>query len=127
MMNLSIKPEAQISLENILKQNREEAEELRKAANAKLAENDRIQQEMHNILKSVPPPPASRLVDAFTEGARTVPSSPNPDSVVRLGAEKEVLYAALAIVRSWKRRHKKNYQAQERELVTAVERLTWDK
>lgn len=124
------KPMAQLSLETILQQNKEEAQRLQKAAEAKLAENAAIQAEMSAILKSVPPPPVSRLMTAFQDGVRAshppVPGESAPDSV-RLVAEKEVLYAALAIVRSWKRRRKKNWQAQEKELMNAVERLTWDR
>ena len=127
-MNPSLKPEAQLSLETIIKQNREEAENLQRAAQAKLDENERIKAEMHNILKSVPPPPVSRLMEAFSEGVRaSLPPADQEAPSVKMVAEKEVLYAALAIVRSWKRRHKKNWQTQERELVAAVERLTWDK
>ncbi len=125
-MNHAVKPQAQLSLEAILKHNRDEAESLTRAAQAKLDENARIQTEMHKILSEPPPPPVSRLMEAFSEGVRASvpPASVDP---TRMVAEKEVLYAALAIVRSWQRRHKKNWHAQEKELMNAVERLTWEK
>lgn len=123
------KPMAQLSLETILQQNKEEAKRLQDAAAAKLAENAAIQAEMSAILKSVPPPPVSRLMTAFQDGVRAShpPASEQSVDSTRMLAEKEVLYAALAIVRSWKRRRKKNWQAQEKELMNAVERLTWDR
>ncbi len=118
-MNLKTSP--QLSLENIIKQKRDEAQRL-------LAEVEGIKAEMHKILSEPPSaPPQSRLVEAFTQGVATT-MLPGGEAVsTRMVAEKEVIYAALAIVRSWKRRHKKNWHAQEKELMNAVERLTWDK
>lgn len=129
---MNTKPAAQLSLEAILKRNSEEAERLRAEADARLAENAGIEAAMHRVLSEPPSAPQSRLVAAFKNGealkrlelehaATEAPTS------TKMVAEKEVLYAALAIVRSWKRRHKKNWQAQEKELMNAVERLTWDK
>jgi hypothetical protein len=120
---MNTKPAPQLSLEAIMHRNKEEAERL-------LGENERIKEEMHNILKSVPPPPVSRTMEAFSDGVRAtlVPENLRSEPAsVKLVAEKEVLYAALAIVRSWKRRKKKNWQSQEKELAAAVERLTWEK
>lgn len=111
------KPAAQIQLEKVLERNRSEASRL-------LLENERIEAEMNKIL-SEPPPPVSKLVEAFEQGKTVPPSVGNLNT--RMVAEKEVIYAALAIVRSWQRRHKKTYRNQERELVNAVERLTWEK
>ncbi len=136
-MNPLTKPAAQLSLEHILERNKAEAERLTSEARKLLAENSRIDAEMHKIL-SEPPPTTTRLVEAFKNGtalalmelenARTTPPKIEaaPDST-RLTAEREVLYAALAIVRSWQRRHKKTFHAQERELMKAVEKLTWEK
>jgi hypothetical protein len=104
MANLKHAP--QLSLESIIQRNKEEASRL-------LDENARIEAEITKILST--PPPASK--------ATTL----QPPDSTRLSAEKEVIYAALAIVRSWQRRHKKNYHSQERELMNAVERLTWEK
>ncbi len=127
---MQTKPAAQLSLEAILKQNKAEAERLQAAAIAKLAENARIEAEMQKVLSE---PPASRLVEAYKNGAtmgrmaeenaQTVPPAPVSQ---RMLAEREVLYAALAITRSWKRRHKKNWHQQERELMAAVEKLSWE-
>lgn len=112
---MSPKTAPQVQLETILENNRSEATRL-------LQENTRIEAEMTRIL-SEPPPPMSRLVEAFVKGHSEPPA---PEST-KLSAEKEVLFAALAIVRSWSRRHKKNWKTQERELAKAVERLTWEK
>ncbi len=131
-MNLATKPAPQLSLELILEKNRKEAEELKAQAEAKLAENVRIEAEMQKIL-SEPPTPPSRLVAAYKDGetlrqmALETAQTDLPPLSQRMLAEREVLYAALAIVRSWKRRHKKTYAAQEKELSNAVERLTWEK
>ncbi len=136
------KPAAQLSLETILERNRSEAQRL-------LRENDRIERAMQEILQQ-PPMPSSRVVEAFKNGmamgkmtlenAATVPPGSSasippssqrdtvgvPDST-RMLPEKEVCYAALAIVRSWQRRHKKNYKLQEKALIDAVSRLVWTK
>lgn len=128
MNHSALKPQAQLSLETVLKQNRDEAENLTRAAQSKLDENARIQAEMHKILSEPPPPPVSRLMEAFSEGVRaTTTTMPSGVDSTRMVAEKEVLYAALAMVRSWQRRHKKHFHNQEKELMNAVERLTWDK
>jgi hypothetical protein len=125
-MNTSTIPSPRLSLEQILKQNQEDAHRLNLEAQAKLLENEAIRMEMHKILKSEPPP-VSRFVEAYETGKPGSNPPPAPDSGTKLEPEKDVLYAALAIVRSWKRRHKKNWRAQERELADAVERLVWDK
>jgi hypothetical protein len=135
---MSTKPAAQLSLETILKQNADEAKRLKAAADEKLAENARIEAEMHRILSepSSQQAPGSRIVEAYKNGAamgllelenRNTQQPSSAPSSVKMVAEKEVLYAALAIVRSWKRRRKKNWQTQEKELMNAVEKLTWDK
>jgi len=107
----AIRPTPQMSLETILKQNADEAHRLRAEAASKLDENERIEKEMHAILRSVPP-----------SGTNTMPVSYGSTEMT---PEKAVCFQALAIVRSWKRRHKKNYNIQETELMEAVERLTW--
>jgi hypothetical protein len=106
------------SLVDLIKSNEDEASRL-------LGENARLKEEMHKIL-SEPPPPPSRLVDVL-EGRSTRPTQPPvaPEQVLAMTPEKEVIYAALAIVRSWTRRHKKNWKSQETELMKAVSRLTW--
>ncbi len=131
---MNTKPAAQLSLEAILQRNVEEATRKQAEAAQLLAENAGIEAAMHRVLSEPPSAPASRLVAAYKNGealkkmemenAATV--APGPTST-RMLAEREVLYAALAIVRSWKRRHKKNWHAQEKELMNAVERLTWGK
>lgn len=119
-MNTATKNAAQLSLEAIISKNKTQADAMQRAALDKLEENERIKAEMHKILSE--PPPVSTLVAAFRDA--TMPPTDGPVSV-KLAAEKEVIYAALAIVRSWRRRNKKNWQAQEKELMSAVERLTW--
>lgn len=132
-MNTKTKPAAQLSLELILERNKTEAERL-------LAENERIETEMRKILDAQSPSaPASRLVEAFQEA---IPQHKNGETMKRmteenamtlppvserLATERDVVYAAVAIVRSWKRRHKKTYHNQERELAAAVDRLKWEK
>lgn len=153
---MNTKPAAQMSLEAIIEQNRREAETLRLKAEEKLAENERIVTEMNKVLHeskshtALPPPtsaPPSRFVAAYRNGHAlaqlatehgetepatapqepTVPKSVAPDSLSkRAMAEKEVIYAATAIVRSWQRRKKAKYRNQEKELMNAVERLTWE-
>ncbi len=130
-MNTKTKPAAQLSLELILEQNRAEAERL-------LAENARIETEMTKILGDVQPPP-SKLVEAFEEAIPhhkngktmermiTENSTTLPPVSERLASERDVVYAAVAIVRSWERRHKKKYHNQERELAAAVAKLKWEK
>lgn len=133
---MTTKPAAQLSLEAIIESNKAAAKRLNAEAAARLAENERIEGEMHKILSEPPPnsPPASRLVAAYRNGhamakmaAENAMTEAPPPLSTRMVAEREVLYAALAIVRSWQRRHKKTFKAQERELMNAVERLTWEK
>ncbi len=134
-MNTKTKPAAQLSLEMILERNRTEAERL-------LTENARIETEMKKILDAAPPP-SSRLVEAFQEAMPVgIPQHKNglamsrmaeenaatlPPVSERLASERDVVYAAVAIVRSWRRRHKKTYHNQERELASAVDKLKWEK
>ena len=132
---MTTKPAAQLSLESIIEHNKAAAKRLNEEAAARLAENDRIEREMHAILVEPPKsstPPASRFVEAYKNGktmgrmaAEVAVTEPPPVST-RMAAEREVVYAALAIVRSWQRRHKKTFKQQERELMNAVERLTWE-
>ena len=129
---MTTKPAAQLSLEAIIQRNREEAERKKAEIAQLLAENAGIEAAMQRVLSEPPSAPASRLVAAYKNGEALKMmemehgTTVKPDST-RMLVEREVLYAALAIVRSWKRRHKKNWQAQEKELMNAVERLTWDK
>ncbi len=132
-MNLSQK-HIQMSLEQALKNNEVEAAKLQAAASAKLAENARIEAEMQKILSEPPPSAATstRLVEAYKNGAtmsrletENATTMPPQSSNTRMAAERAVLYAALAIVRSWTRRHKKNFHSQEKELMDAVNAMVW--
>ncbi len=137
-MNTKTKPAAQLSLELILERNKAEAERL-------LAENARIETEMKKILGEVQAP-SSRIVEAFQEALPglqpVIPQHKNGEAMGRMAAEnavtlppvserlaseRDVVYAAVAIVRSWRRRHKKTYHNQERELASAVDKLKWEK
>ena len=140
---MNTKPAAQLSLEAIIERNKAEAETLKKKADEKLAENERISAEMEKVLASRSQPPTSvvpseRMVAAYRNGhamsklglehgPTEMPPAPSvaPLSTKSM-AEREVVYAAVAIVRSWQRRHKKSFHNQERELMNAVERLTWE-
>jgi hypothetical protein len=132
--NMTTKPAAQLSLEMILERNKAQAERLQQEAKDKLEENRRIEAEMQRILHHPPPSDvvgrlahrngdSMRLMAAENALTEPPPASTSP----RMIAEREVLYAAMAITRSWKRRHKKNWKTQERELLNAVERLTGEK
>ncbi len=105
---MNSKPAPRMSLDSTveatLRRNKEEAERL-------LGENSRIEAEMQRILSE---PPPSRH------------TSTPPSAGTKMSAEKEVIYAALAICRSWQRRHKKNFHTQEKDLLSAVEKLTWE-
>ncbi len=131
-MNTKTKPAAQMSLELILERNSAEADRL-------LGENARIRTEMEKILGEVQAAPVSKLVSAFEEA---IPHHKNGETMKRmieenattlppvserLASERDVVYAAVAIVRSWRRRHKKTYHNQERELAAAVDKLKWEK
>lgn len=133
-----------------MERNKAEAELLKRRAEEKLAENERIETEMKKVLAQetvAEPsglPPSSKFVAAYKNGhalsklalehgATDKPPSASvgpPISSVPLSkramAEREVVYAAVAIVRSWIRRKKARYHNQERELMNAVERLTWE-
>lgn len=130
---MNTKPAAQLSLESILEHNRAAAKRLASEAAAMLDQNAVIEAEMQKVLSSAPP--VSRLVQAYKNGdalkrlglENDATVSPDAPISTRMSAEREVIYAALAIVRSWQRRHKKTFHAQERELMKAVLGLTWEK
>ncbi len=111
---------AKASLEQIIKDKEAQAQKI-------LDEVNGIKSQMRTILSEPPPPPVSRLMEAFSEGVRsTLPPGTSEPVLMRIAAEREVIFAAMAIVRSWERRHKKNWHSQEKELMNAVKRLTWD-
>lgn len=103
----------QVALEVMMKRNREEADQLLKRANEVLAENKKIEHEMQVILATAPV--SSRV--SITPKRDTMPVSSRPDPMGGL------LHAADALVRSWKRRNKKNFKQLELDLMTALERL----
>lgn len=101
------KPMPQVALEVMMKRNKEAADKLLSEAKKLLAENKLIETEMARVL-SVPPP--SQVVTAPV-------SSMRPDPMGGLH------HAADALVRSWKRRKKKNFKQLELDLMTALERM----
>jgi pantothenate kinase type III len=100
-MNYS-KPIPQVTLETMMKKNREESDRLLKQSKALLEENRSIESEMTRIL---------------------IPSVPPPVSSVRPDPMSELIVVADALVRSWKRRHKKNFKQLESDLVNAMENV----
>jgi hypothetical protein len=103
------KPVPQVALEVMMKRNKEAADKLLAEAKKLLAENRMIETEMAKVLPSVPP--ASQSVSLAPQ------SSIRPDPMGGL------LHAADALVRSWKRRNKKNFKQLELDLMTALERM----
>jgi hypothetical protein len=113
-MNASQKPVPQVALEVMMKRNKEEADKLLKSAKDLLAENRKIETEMRNILASAAPP-ASAV-------ASIPPPSAVPLSSMRPDPMGGLLHAADALVRSWKRRNKKNFKQLELDLMAALEK-----
>jgi hypothetical protein len=113
-MNTSNKPVPQVALEVMMKRNREEADHLLKRSQELLADNKKIEHEMAVILASVP---ASSRVSPRVVVHDTMPVSSKPDPAGGL------FHAADALVRSWKRRKKKNFKQLELDLMTALERM----
>lgn len=112
------KPVPQVALEIMMKRNKEDADRLLREAQALLTDNRKIEAEMTKILSAAPP--ASRVSVAPASSASTLAapaSSQRPDPMGGL------LHAADALVRSWKRRHKKNFKQLELDLMTALERM----
>ena len=103
------KPVPQVALEVMMKRNREEADQLLKRSQELLTENRKIEHGMAAILATVPP--------SAPKGATMAPPSSRPDPAGGL------FHAADALVRSWQRRHKKNFKQLERDLMTALERM----
>lgn len=97
----NVKPMPQVALEVMMKRNKEEADKLLKHAQDLLTENRKIETEMKTILSASQPPPS------------IIPQS-RPDPMGGL------LHAADALVRSWQRRHKKNFKQLELDLMAAV-------
>lgn len=127
------KPVPQVALEVMMKRNKEAADKLLAEAKKLIEENRHISVEMSRIL----PPPSSRSVPSAGSAATlpasgryammgngtdsrnqaTMPPASRPDPMGGL------LHAADALVRSWKRRKKKNFKQLELDLMTALERM----
>ncbi len=106
------KPVPQVALEVMMRRNKESADKLLAEAKKLLAENRLIETEMAKVL----PPPSQ--VASVPPASSTMPSSSlRPDPMGGL------LHAADALVRSWKRRNKKNFKQLELDLMTALERM----
>lgn len=101
------KPTPQVALEVMMKRNKEQADQLLAQAKKLIQENRVIETEMNKVLASVPPP--SHVMAPV--------SSVRPDPMGGLH------HAADALVRSWKRRNKKNFKQLELDLMTALERM----
>ena len=118
MTALETKSQPQVALEIILKRNRAEADRLLKGAQKLLEENKVVEAQMKEILavasSSVPPPPAPPSSSAVS--VAPAPASMRPDPFGGL------LHAADALVRSWKRRKKKNFKQLEADLMAALEK-----
>jgi hypothetical protein len=99
------KPVPQVALEVMMKRNKEAADKLLSEAKKLLAENRMIETEMAKALSA--PPPSHVTMP---------PSSMRPDPMGGL------LHAADALVRSWKRRNKKNFKQLELDLMSALEK-----
>lgn len=111
------KPVPQVALEVMMKRNREEADQLLKRATDILAENKKIERDMNTILAAAPAPVSARVTIAEKRDTMPAPSSVKPDPAGGL------FHAADALVRSWQRRHKKNFKQLELDLMTALERM----
>jgi len=107
-MNSAEKSTPQVALEVMMKRNREQADQLLVQAKKLLAENKVIETEVRTILSQAP---ASQVV------TQSPASSIRPDPMGGLH------HAADALVRSWKRRNKKNFKQLELDLMTALERM----
>lgn len=101
------KPVPQVALEVMMKRNKEAADKLLTEAKKLLAENKMIETEMVKVLSV---PPSSQVVTA------------PPQSSIRPDPMGGLLHAADALVRSWKRRNKKNFKQLERDLMSALEK-----
>jgi hypothetical protein len=114
------KPVPQVALEVMMKRNKEQAEKLLNDARKLLQENRVIEVEMSKVLASAPPPsqvtPQAAPPSVAPSTDRMVPSM-RPDPAGGL------FHAADALVRSWKRRGKKNFKQLERDLMMALERM----
>lgn len=109
------KPVPQVALEVMMKRNKESADKLLKEAEKLLSENKLIESRMEQILAA---PPASQVATVPPVSHSMVPqSSMRPDPMGGLH------HAADALVRSWKRRNKKNFKQLELDLMTALERM----
>ncbi len=106
----NVKHVPQVTLETIIKKNKEEAEELFAKAKSLILENRRIEVEMIKILSTSTP----------GSGVASVRPSAPPASV---RVDSEVVYAANNLIRSWRRRHKRNFKTAEQDLMDACERL----
>lgn len=100
-------PVPQVALEVMMKKNKEEASSLFAKAKELLAENRKIEVEMTKILSphtmdSLPPPSSASM---------------RPDPMGGL------LHASESLVRSWKRRNKKNFKQLELDLMRALDRV----
>jgi hypothetical protein len=109
----SEKPVPQVALEVMMKRNKEQADKLLQEAQKLLKENKVIETEISKVMASVPPP----------SQVATMAPTMAPVSSVRPDPMGGLLHAADALVRSWKRRHKKNFKQLELDLMTALERI----
>lgn len=105
------RPVPQAALEVMMKRNKEDSDRLVREAEALLAENKKIEREMSKILALAP---VSRVAVSLPPQSSVPSSRPDP-----MGG---LLHAADALVRSWKRRNKKNFKQLELDLMTALER-----
>jgi hypothetical protein len=122
----------QVTLEVVMRKNKEEAEQLFEQAKRLLAENRRISTELARIVVK---PPSSTAVPASEGTSRTIPNSgrysmvnleSSPPTVIPSSRPDPVgglLHAADALVRSWKRRNKKNFKQLELDLMMALEKV----
>ncbi len=131
---MSNKPPPQVTLEVMMKRNAAEADRLLAEAKKLLEENRHISVEMQRILPNLPPPSSrsvpgsataktlpttgsySMLGNGTGHGHTTIPAS-RPDPMGGL------LHAVDALVRSWQRRHKKNFKQLELDLMAALEKV----
>ncbi len=100
----------QVTLETMMKRNKAESERLLKQAHELLSENREIESRMTAILTQAPQ-------------SQPVVRPSQPPSSIRPDPMGGLLHAADALVRSWTRRHKKNFKQLELDLMSALEKV----
>lgn len=123
---MNTKPSPQMTPEQFLENNAYASALLERARDRAVAEAN----ELGRILSELPPRSSStpsRLVNAFATSMTALPAPPTLPKAEPISPEHRVIYAAMAMVQSWKGRHKKNWQLQERELASAIEGIVWNK